>query len=147
MAGVNGFANEARVISEAIIGSLERIAESAEKQLIRDQYRYINKILNVPATDTVVQDTVTPPPGVIWIVRRFGITGGVNGAFAVYLNEAQPQNLLDGSFANAAIDAWAVTGGGLYIPFGQSLVLRFYSQPNSQMCTVNLAITEVEVTE
>jgi hypothetical protein len=74
-------------------------------------------------------------------------TGAVNSGFAIYLNEVLPQNLLDGEFSNAAMAAWAPGGDGLYIPSGNTIILRFFAQVAAQVCTANLRITEVKVDE
>jgi hypothetical protein len=147
MAAVNEALNEARGIAFGILDRLDRIEERLQRQLIRDQSIYVTKVLNT-LTDTAAQDTVQPPPGVLWIVKRVAVTSGLNGGFAMYLNEAQPQNLIDGSFTNAAMDAWTPGDeNGLYIPDGNVLVLRFFAQPNNQPCTVNMRITEVQPKE
>jgi len=138
--------DEARGIALTLLDRLDRIAELTERQLIQDQNIYVTKVLNT-LTDTAAQDTVKPPPGVMWLVRRIAVTSALNGGCALYLNEAQPQNLIDGSFTNAAMDAWAPSDGGLYIPDGNVLVIRFFNQPNNQVCTINLRITEIAISE
>jgi len=144
--GANGVINEGRLMLNHVIERLDRIIEATEQQYTLDQFTYIRRILQNPS-DVVAQDVIQLPPGVLWKIRRFAVTGGANGQFAVYLNEAQPQNLLDGSFSNAAMDAWAPSGDGLYIPQGNQLVLRFFNQPVNQLCTVNMRVTEIKVAE
>jgi hypothetical protein len=140
-AAVSEVAQEMRSIAHEALNWLGEIAESIKKQWIEENSLYVTKVLNT-STDTAAADTLGPPPGVIWQVKRFAVTGGVNGQFAIYLNEAQPQNLLDGEFTNAAM---AADETDIYVLPGSVLVVRFFNQPNNQVCTVNLRVVETSV--
>ena len=131
-----------RSYAGALLEKLDKLIERAEHDFIRRNMLYQRKIISADSTG-VAADTLNPPPGVDWLILRVAVTGGANGQVAFYLNEAQPQNLIDGSFSNAAMDAWAPTGGGLYIPQGNTLVIRFFNQPVAQVCTCNFKIDEI----
>lgn len=136
---LNGMQDEARGVALAIMDRLDLIVHVLEEQDIEEHFRYIPAVLNSGATDEA-QTTLTPPPGHHWRVRRYAIVGSVNGGFALYLNEAQPQNLLEGNFDNSAMAADATD---IWIPAGNALVVRFFLQPANQVCTVNLQVTEI----
>lgn len=139
----NGFINEGRVLLNGVLDKLDEVIESVQRQYERENFVYRRMVLPAADATGTTQDQIVPPPGTLWKIRRITVTGGANGQAAFYLNDVQPQNLLDGSFSNAALDAWAPGGDGLYIPSQNPLVVRFFNQPVNQICTVNLRITQV----
>jgi hypothetical protein len=139
----NEAAQEARGIAHEVLGWLNEIAEQVKKTWTESNTLYRGEVMNT-AGDTAVESIIGPPPGVIWRVKRLAITSGANSGFAVYRNETQPQNLVEGEFNNAQIAAFDTD---IIVYAGQRLVLRFFGQPVQQVCTVNLRIDETAVEE
>jgi hypothetical protein len=131
---------EARALATEVINRLTDVVELTQQQLSQDQKVYRRAVLQVAATDSAVQQDLTPPPGVIWNIEHYAVTSGPGGGFALYVDDVQPQNLVDGEFGTAEIAADDTT---VVIAEGSRLILRFYSQPGGQVCTVNLLITEI----
>lgn len=140
----NNFIEEAREAVGHLSLRLEQILEHLEDRFASEQYAYKSDLANTgSATDCTI--TLTPPPGVIWKVRRIACTSAAaSGAVAVYLDSIDPLNLVD-AVQNPAITAWGPGGGGIYVPAGRPLLFHFFSQGNNQVCTVNIRVTELEV--
>lgn len=139
----NGTAmDEARNVASQIITQLDRIAERVEEQITRDQYIYSTGVGSAGADGDIAISMGPVRNGVMWIVERYAVTQAVGGAVAFYLDEVQPQNLVE-----IEQNAIAADFTDIYVPSGRNLIAHFYSQPVNQVCTVNLRIKEIVTNE
>lgn len=143
MRAANGAAEEARTVASVIITQLSQIAERLEEQTTRDQFIYVQQTAIISAAGDVEINIGPIRNGVLWIVERYAVTCGAGGTVAFYLDEIQPQNLVEVE-SNATL---AAEDTDIYVPSGRNLIAHFYGAAIGSACTVNLRVKEIVTSE
>lgn len=145
MALGNGQAlSRAEGYADSIIERLDEVVKHTRAEQLREQYKYV-PLSAIVTAGTSIDLITSPAPGAYWEVQRYVITCKIPGTeLYVYLNDTQPQFLVDVVASMGAGNSFAVTPGDplIYVPPASRLIFRFNGVTVGDLCVVNLRVKE-----
>lgn len=115
---------------------LTELAEQITAQLSENTRAHFSGVADTGATTTATV-TLQATAGTAWILHSVALTSGTGGACNIYLNGADPTQLL-AVVASATI--YSDKQMEIYVPQGQALVFVFTGQPNNTPCIVSAQV-------
>lgn len=132
------FDKHATTVSETLQQVRQHLAEIVENTAARTeaaQFGDFSESAKAGKNETAIV-TLKTTEGYYWKVNQTAITGGEEGACAVYLGSIIPENLIDMITPSGKNTSQAK----YYVPPRSSLLFHFYEQPEGQECTAHIQV-------